>query len=470
MLSRASRVSLSTAALSVAASPPPAARPNRRKLATTLVLVGLTAGLAAPAARAESAPTTCDKLSSPQGSDTGTGAATSPFRSAQKLADSLAPGQVGCLRAGTYEGGLRVNHGGAAGSPIVLRSYPGERALITGRLYVPRGSNYVTIANLDLNGNHQSEAKPLPSPTINANHTTFESDDVTNDHTEICFDVGSATYGVADSTVIANNRIHDCGVMPAANHDHGIYVQVATNTRIVDNLIAHNADRGVQLYPSSTGAVISGNVISENGEGVIFSGDGGVASNGNLVEHNLIVNSLVRRDIESWYPSGNPLGVANFAQGNCVSVRGIDTSAGGFTALNNVTASAGELVATSDGGLRPVAGSACAGAVPEIVSRLGAEGAPSGGVPTPVGKEEGGGTTPPPVEEPAAPPPVRKLKKPVKGAAQVSASATARRAATARQRRAAAAHKRKRAHRARVRRARQASHAALSAPRLSRTG
>lgn len=461
MLSRASRVSRPTATLSFAPSPSSAARPNRRKLATTLVLIGLTAGLAAPAARAESAPATCDKLSSPQGSDTQSGAATAPFRTAQKLAESLAPGQVGCLRAGTYDGGLRFNHGGAAGAPILLRSYPGERALITGRLYVPRGSNYVTVANLDLNGNHQSESKPLPSPTINGSHATFESDDVTNEHTEICFDVGSATYGVADSTVIAKNRIHDCGVMPAANHDHGIYVQVATNTRIVDNLIAHNADRGVQLYPSSTGAVISGNVISENGEGVIFSGDGGVASNGNLLEHNLIVNSLVRRDVESWYPSGNPLGVGNIAQNNCVSTRGVDTSAGGFTALNNVTASAGQLLATSDGGLRPLAGTACAGAVPEIASRLGAEGAPSGGVPPSAGKEGGGGTTPPPVEEPSAPPPPHKQKKPAKGTAQVAASTAAKRAVATRQRRAAAAHKRKRAaHRARARRAKQASHAA----------
>jgi hypothetical protein len=257
--------------------------------------------------------------------------------------------------------------------------------LITGRVYVPQGSDYVTVGDISLDGNFQAGSERLPSPTINANHVTFESDDVTNDHTEICFDVGSSSWGMADSTVIAHNRIHDCGAIPATNHQHGIYVQDATNTQIVANTIVANADRGVQLYPNSTGAVITGNVIAGNGEGVIFSGEGGATSNGNVVEHNLIVNSQIRRDIESWYPSGTPHGVGNLAQGNCVSARGIDTSSGGFTAQGNVTASSGELVATGGGAYAAAAGSACAAVLGSTT--IGGGPTPSGGAPTPVGKE-----------------------------------------------------------------------------------
>ncbi len=461
MVNLARQVSCPTVAPARAKAPRPSVRPRPLELATALVLAGLATFLLAAPARADSAPTVCDKLASPLGSDAGSGSAAAPFRTAQKLADSLAPGQVGCLRAGSYGDGLRFNHGGSATAPIVLRSAPGERALITGRMWVPRGSDYVTVADLDLNGNHQSESTPLPSPTINANHATFESDDVTNDHTEICFDVGSSSYGVADSTVIADNRIHDCGVMPAANHDHGIYVQAATNTRIVDNLITRNADRGIQLYPSSTGAVISGNVISENGEGIIFSGDGGVASNDNTVERNLIVNSLIRRDVESWYPAGNPLGVANVAQANCVSTRGIDTGGGGFTARNNVIASASELVGTGEGGFRPAAGSACAGAVPEVASRLGADGAPSDSAPTPVGKEAGDGTTSAPAEESpsAGAPPEGTHGAPPTGSAHGGAGTGAKHAAATRKRGTAAANRHRRAaRRARARRARSARH------------
>jgi parallel beta-helix repeat protein len=335
----------------------------------------------------ESVPSTCSKVASPQGSASGTGSVAEPLRTAQELAAALAPGQVGCLRAGTYTGGLTVAHGGVAGAPIVLRSYPGERAQITGRVYIPEGSNYVTIADLNLDGNHQAGSETLPSPTVDGDHATFEGDAVTDEHTEICFAVGSASWGVANATVIANNHIYDCGLLPSRNQDHGIYVDDATDTRIVGNLIDHNTDRGIQLYPDSSGAVITDNVISENGEGVIFSGDGGVASSYNVVEHNLIVDSLIRGDIESWYPSGNPVGVGNVAQENCVSSRGIDTGAGGFSAQGNITVGPAELLATEAGGYRPAADSACAGVVPALVGGLPmVEGVPSSGAGDPVGE------------------------------------------------------------------------------------
>ncbi len=392
----------------VSASRPRLAFAPRKLLVAALAggLLVCATGAQVPAAAAESA-ITCSKIASPTGSDSASGTASAPYRTAQTLASSLQPGQVGCLRAGTYSGGIRFGHGGAAGSPLVVRSYPGERALITGRVYLPRGSDYVTVADLNLDSVGQSEGA-LPSPTIDANFATFEGNDVTNDHTAICFALGSESWGVANSTTIAGNRIHDCGVMPAANHDHGIYVDDAVNTHIVGNLIDHNADRGIQLYPSSTDAVITGNVISENGEGIIFSGEGGVSSNGNVVEHNLIVNSLVRSDVESWYPAGTPIGVGNVVRQNCVSSRGISTYSGGFTSIGNVTASARELVATGEGGYRAATGSSCAGVftatAPVGTEVSGSEGTSSGGAPTPVGKEVGGGTPSPAPEQPTGTP------------------------------------------------------------------
>ncbi len=388
MISRASRVSF---------------RPIAVAASGTLAALAL----ALPGAAAGAAPTNCDKVAAPGGSDSAPGTLAAPLRTVQALSDALAPGQVGCLRAGSYAGGLRVNHGGAAGAPLVLRSYPGETAQITGRIYVPRGSNYVTVADLSLDGNYQT-GRPLPSPNIAANHTTFESDDVTDDHTEICFDIGSESYGVADSTVIVGNRIHDCGLLPSRNEDHGIYIQDATNTQIVGNVIDHNADRGIQFYPSAQGSVVVDNVIADNGEGIEFGGDDGVASSNNTVEHNLIVNSNIRGDVESWYPAGNPHGVNNIVQSNCVSTRGISTFSGGFTPRSNVTAPASELVAIGEGEYLPATGSACASMVPELPSRPGVERAPSGGAPNIVGKAQGVGDTPAPtpastVDAPTAP-------------------------------------------------------------------
>jgi parallel beta-helix repeat protein len=280
--------------------------------ATTLCIAVLGFG-AGPGA----ATVTCDLYASTSGSDAAAGTSAAPFRTTQKLLNSLSAGQTGCLAAGTYNETVRVNHGGAAGSPIRLTSAPGGRATIVGRFYVPDESNDVVLADLNLNGKNSSE---LPSPTVNGDRITFTGNDVTDDHTGICFDIGSRTWGTAVDVVLDGNRIHDCGRLPfgSTNHDHGIYVESTRRVVITNNYVYDNADRGIQLYPDAQGSKVTNNLIDGNGEGIIFSGDDGVASNDNLVTKNIISNSRVRYNVESWWPEGNPVGTGNVATDNCL--------------------------------------------------------------------------------------------------------------------------------------------------------
>jgi parallel beta-helix repeat protein len=303
-------------------------------LVLTTALVMLAALLAGQGqARATTA---CSLYAAPGGSDGAPGTLTQPFASVQRLADTLTAGQTGCVRAGAYTQNVTITHAGNPSAPITITSYPGERATLTGRLWIHEGADYVTISNMNLNGRNIGN---LPSPDINAAHTTFTANDVTDEHTAICFDIGSDTsYGRATETVIQGNRIHDCGELPAANHDHGIYVESSTGARILENVIYDNADRGIQLYPDAQQTTIEHNIIDSNGEGIIFSGDFGTASSENTITNNLITNSTLREDIESWYPVGNPIGQANTVQHNCVwgGVKGtIQTPETGFTATNN---------------------------------------------------------------------------------------------------------------------------------------
>jgi parallel beta-helix repeat protein len=130
-------------------------------------------------------------------------------------------------------------------------------------------------------------------------------------------------------------------VLPANNHEHGIYVESATDTRVEWNLIYDNADRGIQLYPNAQYTTIDHNVIDDNGEGIIFSGDNGVASDHADVYNNLLTNSQIRHDAESYYPAGNPTGTGNVLHDNCLwggREGTIDSSGGGFTAANNKVA------------------------------------------------------------------------------------------------------------------------------------
>jgi parallel beta-helix repeat protein len=272
----------------------------------------------------------------------------------QQLVDSLRRGQTGCLAAGAYEEEeVALRRPG-----IVLRSKPGEVARLIGRLVLSRGAEGDVVSGLVLDGRN---AAGLPSPTVDATGARFVGDDVTNEHTNICFVLGSDYYGRAIGTVIERNRIHGCGKLPAANHDHGIYVAQASGTRIVGNLIYDNADRGIQLYPNAQGTLIEGNVIDGNGEGIIFSGEEGFSSNDNVVQYNVISDARERFDVESFYPPGTPVGEGNVVRDNCVfgGREGTIAHPSGFSAGNNVTADPG-FVAPSVGDFRLSPHSRCA--------------------------------------------------------------------------------------------------------------
>ncbi|MCB0883072.1 MAG: right-handed parallel beta-helix repeat-containing protein [Thermoleophilia bacterium] len=256
----------------------------------------------------------CTRYASASGSDGASGSASSPYRTAQRLQDSLRPGDVGCLAPGqTFSGRLRGNTSGTPGNPIVMTSGPGAgRATIVGEIYLPADSHDVTYRNLNLNG--QSSFRV--SPNILGDRISFLSNDVTDNHHAICFHLGKVGEGVAENTVIDGNRIHDCGRLPATGLDHGIYVETARNTRITNNYIYDNADYGIQLYPDAQGTYVANNVIDGNGRGITVSGENGYASSNNTIVNNTISNSTDTSNLETYWGSGQ--GSGNKAQGNCL--------------------------------------------------------------------------------------------------------------------------------------------------------
>ena len=279
-----------------------------------ILLCALSAALVfAPAASAAQ----CDRVAAPGGSDSAPGSEAQPFRTAQQVADSLAAGQTGCLRAGTYAEDLTLRKGGRAGAALTLRNYPGERATVKGTFWVARSAPYVVVEGLYLNGNSGTEH---PSPTVNADHVTFRDNDVQNENKVICFLLGDSDgeYGRADHAVIEDNRIHHCGILPAAGHDHGIYVEASAHSRVEGNWFYDNADYAIQLYPDADNNLIRGNVMDSNGKGITISGEAGMTSTANRIEGNVISNSKDRYNIEAWWPKGNPVPRENVVARNCL--------------------------------------------------------------------------------------------------------------------------------------------------------
>lgn len=217
--------------------------------------------------------------------DACTGGVLRPGGELQRFADSLEAGETGCLRRGVYAGGVDLRR-----RNITLRSYPGARATISGgQVRISARATGAAVRKLRLVSDELS-------PLIYASRATIADSEITNGHTAICVHLDQYPGAPPPTGVtIARNRIHDCGLLPAGNRDHGIYIAAASGTVIRDNLIYDNADRGVQLYPQAEGTKILDNVIDGNGQGVIFGG----ASDGTVVRGNIISNSNVRHNIES---------------------------------------------------------------------------------------------------------------------------------------------------------------------------
>jgi parallel beta-helix repeat protein len=301
------------------------------RIATAIILVVI-ASVTSMITTLLSAPAfsiTCNYVASTSGSNANAGTLARPFRTVQHLADKLKAGRIGCVRGGTYRESVTVKHGGRSNAQrLTIESYKSERAILVGRLYVPKGSSFVTITKMNLNGRNRES---LPSPSINSKFAEFTSDDVTNEHTAICFVLGSS-YGRAKSTVIKGNRIHDCGVKPSRNEDHGIYVEESDNAQITNNVIFKNVDRGIQLFPDAQNTLIMHNIIDKNGEGILFAGGDTMTSNNTTAKFNLITNATLRYDVESHYPNGP--GVNNLVEDNCVfgGAKGAISQTEGFAA------------------------------------------------------------------------------------------------------------------------------------------
>lgn len=270
------------------------------------------------------------------------GSVHNPFRGAQRLVNALRPGQTGCLIGGTYDvhGELRFSRSGRSGRPITLKALPGARVILhDGIVAIPHGSNFVTVSGLRID----TAGAGQPGIQVMGAYDQLIYDNVTNHNTRgSCVILGSDTgYGQASHTLILGSMIHQCGYSPANSHeDHGVYVDNSADATIAGNVIwGVPYGWGVQLYPHSVDTSVLRNIIDDNGQGVIFAGNGYWTSWGNTVAYNVISRASKGYDIQSWW--GGSVGKNNLAVHNCLYNRGrgaIQRPTRGFAASHNVVA------------------------------------------------------------------------------------------------------------------------------------
>jgi hypothetical protein len=346
--------------------------PRFRALLPVLAISCLTLLLNGSSASAESA---CTKVAAPYGSDRAEGTEDDPLRSLEELVEELDAGEVGCLRAGTYDGDGDSVYLDTPGAE--LRSYPGELATITAFMEVRPDAVGAHLHHLRFDATHHDNDVGIK---LQADRTQFTDNELTKGGNGICLLAGS--YHPAAGVVIERNLIYDCGP-PSSKYAHQLYLQGTRGAVVRWNILIGNAGGwGVHMYSDADDSLIAHNIIDGNHGGVIFAGGDDSTSDRNIVRNNAITYSQQRWNLEgSWSDAGT--GSGNRAMRNCVysngedAPSGIEEGDGGFAASANLISPGSPYIARGRGDYRLDPDSRCARLVGDVAGVIAGTASPT---------------------------------------------------------------------------------------------
>lgn len=242
----------------------------------------------------------------PTGDDTASGAATAPWKTLQKAAATLQPGDTALVADGEYAGGVIFRTPGTAAAPITVRAL-GTGALVRGEQTTNQDAIFVDRASfVILEGLRIERANRAGIRVSLSDHVTIRG----------CRTLLNARWGIftdfSDDLLLENNECAFSGT------EHGIYISNSGDRPIVrGNKLHDNRGSGVQINADpellrpdlgakgdgiTTGALIEGNEIWGNGA------SGGGAINLSSVRDSIIRNNLITGNLAG--------GVSGFDNGN----------------------------------------------------------------------------------------------------------------------------------------------------------
>ncbi len=205
----------------------------------------------------------------PTGSDNNPGTEDKPWRTIQKAAETLLPGDTVYIKAGVYRERVVPKNSGEPDKYIVYASYPGDTAVIDGEglnlpeehgLFEVLDKNYIVISGLKImnagpnenvgilveNSSHIIIQKNYIYNTTSSGIGVWNSKDIIIDGNEIelaCNDGEQECITVAgtENFEVKNNHVHDGG--PGTNGGEGIDVKDGSSNGKVYNNCVHHLNR-----------------------------------------------------------------------------------------------------------------------------------------------------------------------------------------------------------------------------------
>jgi hypothetical protein len=280
---------------------------------------------------------------STSGTPGGNGSEARPWDLATALAqpEAVRPGDTIWIRGGRYgDGSARATVlsrlAGTEAQPIVVRAYPGERAILDEWLQVgccqgapdPRQGAFVWFWDLEFAGYNPDRTSGRSGPpewSKMANHAAADTwAPGTRFINCVVHDTGgglSLWQEDSGGEAYGNLIYHVGGQGPDRGHGHGFYVQNSIGVkRLAENIVFDNFGAGIHCYGSKNADVrdmaLEGNAVFENGaigdvhsasDNIIVAGGGGGAQN-ILLAHNF---TYFRPELSGYNEMGDPWSARN---------------------------------------------------------------------------------------------------------------------------------------------------------------
>ena len=248
-----------------------------------------------------------------RGSNSNPGTLARPWRTIQKAASTLQPGQRALVRNGIYRENVQVTRPGTAAKPITIAAYPRERPVIShadGPLEIDTG--YYRIRGFVL-----ERARGTSSTNVyfqsDAHHVELSGNEIRYSQ-----DQGVFSEEETHHLQIIGNRIHDNGLGHASgqHQSHGLYFQGHDHAAANNLIFNHPYGFGIQVYDQNSRSILVNNTVTGSAHsGIVVGGSGGVA-NITIRNNILAFNAKYGVQTDSDCPTGAVLIDANVVYGN----------------------------------------------------------------------------------------------------------------------------------------------------------
>ena len=227
-----------------------------------LIVMVIATGLQIPLASAASS-----YYVATNGDDSNPGTEAQPFRTINRGASVLSPGDTLYVRGGTYHEQVVIPHSGTASNPITVSAYPGENPVIDGQDNIPGDWEYLVRLTGDyiiLDGLEIKNSASIGIGITGGNHNELRNLNVHHSWYNGILVIDNSSYSLVEGCEVWWNVLeNEGGTMGEGGWAIGLASRYSDYTTFRNNVVYNNWGEGISSVETEH-TTIEDNVVYDN--------------------------------------------------------------------------------------------------------------------------------------------------------------------------------------------------------------